>query len=157
MSAHTCIACLWLWAVVLPGCASTETPTRGYALSVRVSEVATHKFAYYDLRTSGRLAYVAGMRANDTGELGDTNPTWSGNLSAEELTPLIEHLKANPNPAPAKVEEGKPNYRVIIQAPGGLLGTRFETGPSPFADRLDELLRAILRQKRKGEFDVRGP
>ncbi|MFN0012817.1 MAG: hypothetical protein ACKVS8_14380 [Phycisphaerales bacterium] len=135
------------------GCATnpTDTPTRGWALSLRVSQSEGNRYLYYELERGGKLMYVAGERAK-LADPSESTPTWSGVLTAAEAAPIAAHLESDREPTDAEKSPGGTNYRATLRPPTGW-NTDIDSGPTPFLDRLLALLNEAQRARRPGVFD----
>ncbi len=138
------------------GCASSSGPTQGWSVMLRVSEAQTSKLAYYQLTDKGKLAFTGGLRAANE-EPSEDRAGFVATYSAGELAPVVELLKANPEPEKVQPEEGKVNYRVMIHAPGQFGRTGMVTGPTPFTTRLEVLLRDLINARRKPAIEALNP
>ncbi len=143
-------AAMVLAAHVLGGCAdrAANSPTQGWGLSLRLSQPRTNKYVAYELERTGKLIYTAGERAKST-DLSEADATWAGVLTREEAAGIVAHLAAEAEPKSAPKGEGGPVYRVMLRRPEGWPDD-LDSGPTPFLERLVELLNTAQRARREG-------
>lgn len=146
------ILVLCLVSICGVGCAAADSPSRGWDLTLRVSQPEGNKLVYYNLARDGRLVYVAGLQAGRT-EIDHARPTWAGNFSGEELAELITLVEANQEPSTVKPEAGAVNYKVVMTRGGNLFARRYVSGPTAFFSEMERQFKRLQQSRRGGELD----
>ncbi len=150
----------WLLLVILAvlpglthgGCASADTPTRGWSLDGQLLDGATNRALRFELRPTGQLSYYAGFSAVPGG--GAVVPTWSGPCTSDELSPIIDLLSQYDfaaSPAQADPATRGVRYRLTAKPPGEWARS-VDSGPTPELNRLFALLDQLQRRKRPDAF-----
>ncbi len=128
------------------GCGTTGPDvTGGVSYLLRASD-AKNKLAYYELRSDGELRYTGGINAGMEAT-GLSHPDWSGAFTRQELTPLLELIAQNPEPASVEPTKEQVNYKLSLREPGRG-ERRFVSGPTAFFEGLYKRSEALMLAKR---------
>ncbi|MBL8764955.1 MAG: hypothetical protein JNM07_11860 [Phycisphaerae bacterium] len=144
LSALVCAA-----AMIPGGCGSAASPTKGWSATLRVSQPSTNRQVLYDLRSDGRISYVAGRAVLRPDEDALAAPNWADRLGQEDLEPIVAWLETVGRPATTAPTASDPTFRLSANPPGSF-GWRVESGPTPGLLDLLSLFESLRRSRRPG-------
>lgn len=156
--AWACAGVLCLLALASVGCSADPGRTGGWAVGLRTDNPATSLRARYEVHRDGRLLFAGGIDAGVGGGGGGEalstaaedaiRPTATIRLTDAEIDALLKLLAEQPTPpGPQTVPPvaGQTNFKGRIDSPSG--SARFVSGPTPFLQRLEAMLKGFRAQR----------